>query len=97
MDAESKYIKNIEEAFANYSKYIICLDKTPDEFLDSITRLAHKAKKAFDEREKCYKNGIAMDRHVTIIFSENPENKDQPICNIYFNLSSDYFEKLKSK
>lgn len=91
-----EFLEKVKEAVITYDKYIICLDKTPDEFLEIILRLAKKAKKAFDEREKSCKNGIALDRHITIIFSENAQNQDSPICNIYFNLSSDYAKKLKN-
>lgn len=98
MDTSSaEFLAKVKEAVVTYDKYIICLNKTQDEFLRTVLRLAAKAKKAFEERDKLSKNGIALDKYVTVIFSENPKDGESPVCNIYFNLSSDYAKKLKTK
>src|SRR5512141_3138120 len=71
-----------------YEKYVICIDKTPDEFEASLTSLLAKAIKAFDSRGPNLRHGIALDRHITIILSQNDSPK--PLCGIYFNLHSPY-------
>jgi hypothetical protein len=71
-----------------YDHYVVCIDKTPDEFEASLISLLNKAIKAFETRGPNLRHGIALDRHVTVILSqaENP----RPLCGIYFNLHSPY-------
>ncbi len=80
--------REIEEAVQAYDKFIVCLDKTPDMFLDSLNSLMQKAIKAYETRAPNLRHGIALDRQVTIILSQTDE--DRPLCGIYFNLHSPY-------
>ncbi len=78
----------IGEAMKTYEKYIICIDKTPDEFQGSLLSLLNKAIKAYESRGPELRHGIALDRQITIILSQS--DGDRPLCGIYFNLHSPY-------
>ena len=71
-----------------YDKYVVCLDKTPDEFQASLVSLLQKAIKAYESRGPQLRHGIALDRQVTVILSQNESTR--PLCGIYFNLHSPY-------
>ena len=71
-----------------YDKYVICLDKTPEEFQATLTSLLNKAIKAYESRGPQLRHGIALDKHVTVILSQN--DHPRPLCGIYFNLHSPY-------
>ena len=87
--------QEISEAVKSFEKYIVCLDKTPEECEEAIERLMEKAIKAYVSRGSHLRHGIALDKQITIIFSqtENP----RPLCGIYFNLSSPYRKKSAPK
>ena len=85
----------IAEALRTYDKYIVCVDKTPDECEESLKRLMEKAIKAYETRGPNLRHGIALDKQVTIILSQT-EN-ERPLCGIYFNLHSPYQKKGSSK
>jgi hypothetical protein len=76
------------EAMRAYDRYVICIDKTPEEFEASLVSLLHKAIKAYESRGTQLRHGIALDRHVTVILSQN--DSARPLCGIYFNLHSPY-------
>lgn len=78
----------ISEAMAAYDRYVVCIDKTPDEFLACIQSLLKKALKAYETRGPQLRHGIALDKHVTVILSQN--DNPRPYCGIYFNLHSPY-------
>jgi hypothetical protein len=78
----------INEALAAYEKFVVCIDKTPEDFEASVISLLQKALKAYETRGPQLRHGIALDRHVTVILSQN-ENP-RPLCGIYFNLHSPY-------
>jgi hypothetical protein len=80
--------QEIAEAMKAYEKYIICIDKTPEEFHASVVSLINKAIKAYESRGPQLRHGIALDRQVTVILSQN--DGPRPICGIYFNLHSPY-------
>jgi hypothetical protein len=82
------FSQEIAEALKAYEKYVICIDKTPDEFAASLTSLLNKAIKAYEGRGPELRHGIALDKHVTIILSQN--DGPRPLCGIYFNLHSPY-------
>lgn len=82
----------IERALKAYDKYVVCIDKTPDEFLESLKRLVEKAIKEYVNRKPGLRHGIALDKYVTVIISQ-VDGRDLPVCGIYFNLYSPYFEK----
>ena len=76
------------EALRVYDRYIVCLEKTPDEGAEALRRLMEKAIGAYETRGPGLRNGIALDRHLTIILSQT--TGDRPLCSIYFNLHSPY-------
>lgn len=94
MTAET-FKQEIAEAMKAYEKYVICIDKTPDEFEASLTSLLVKAIKAYDGRGPNLRHGIALDRHITIILSQN--DSPRPLCGIYFNLHSPYQKPTSAK
>jgi hypothetical protein len=82
------YKREIAEAVKAYERYIVCIDKTPDDFEASLVSLMNKAIKAYENRGEGLRHGIALDRQVTIILSQTDNAK--PLCGIYFNLHSPY-------
>jgi hypothetical protein len=78
----------IDEAVKNYDRYVVCLQKTPDEFAASLSSLLQKAIKAYDQRAAGMRHGIALDQDITVILSQSDELR--PLCGIYFNLYSPY-------
>lgn len=82
------FTPEIAEAMQMYEKYIVCVDKTPGEFQESLLSLLNRAIKAYETREPHLRHGIALDRHVTVILSQN--DGPRPLCGIYFNLHSPY-------
>ena len=80
--------REIAAAVKAYDKYIVCIDKTPEDFEVSLDSLMAKAIKAYENRGEGLRHGIALDRHVTIILSQSDEAR--PLCGIYFNLHSPY-------
>ena len=79
------------EALRAFEKYIVCLDKSPEECAASLTSLMEKAIKAYNERGPNLRHGIALDKQVTIILSQT--DNDRPLCGIYFNLHSPYHKR----
>ena len=71
-----------------YDKYVVCIDKTPEDFEGALISLLNKAIKAYDSRGPQLRHGIALDKHVTIILSQSDTSR--PLCGIYFNLHSPY-------
>ena len=80
--------QEIEDAMRMYDKYVICIDKTLDEFEAALVSLLNKAIKAYEGRGPQLRHGIALDKHVTIILSQS--DTARPLCGIYFNLHSPY-------
>jgi hypothetical protein len=78
-----------------YEKYVICIDKTPEEFEASLVSLLNKAIKAYETRGPNLRHGIALDRQVTVILSQNDDSR--PLCGIYFNLHSPYQKQTLPK
>ena len=83
------------DALKTYDKFIVCLDKTPEECETSLRSLMEKAIKAYENRGPHLRHGIALDRQVTIILSQT--DNDRPLCGIYFNLHSPYQKKASLK
>ena len=94
-EARKEYQQEIAEAMKAYQKYVICIDKTPDEFESSLSSLLVKAIKAYDSRGPNLRHGIALDRHITIILSQN--DSPRPLCGMYFNLHSPYQKQATAK
>jgi hypothetical protein len=80
--------QEIAEAMRAYEKYIICIDKTPEDFEACLVSLLNKAIKAYENRGPDLRHGIALDKQVTVILSQGDEPR--PLCGIYFNLHSPY-------
>src|SRR5271163_3814150 len=80
--------REIAAAVKAYDKYIICIDKTPEDFEASLNSLTAKAIKAYESRGEGLRHGIALDKQVTVILSQSDEPR--PMCGIYFNLHSPY-------
>lgn len=87
--------QEIAEALKAYEKYIVCLDKAPDECEIALRSLVEKAIKAYQDRGPNLRHGIALDRQVTIILSQT--ESDNPLCGIYFNLHSPYQKKAAAR
>jgi len=71
-----------------YDKYIVCLEKSPEEFQAALISLVQKAIAAYEKRGPNLRHGIALDKQVTVILSQSDEAR--PLCGIYFNLHSPY-------
>lgn len=82
------YQAEIEASLKAFDKYIICIDKTPEDCERALQSLMVKAIKAYENRGEGMRHGIALDNQVTIILSQT--DGDQPLCAIYFNLHSPY-------
>ena len=76
----------ITAALKAYDLFVVCLDKTPEEFLETIHSLLTKAIRAYETRGPHLRHGIALDKHVTVILSQTED--ERPLCGIYFNLHS---------
>jgi hypothetical protein len=87
--------QEIAEAMKAYEKYVICIDKTPEDFHASMVSLLNKAIKAYESRGPQLRHGIALDRQVTVILSQN--DNPRPLCAIYFNLHSPYQKTASTK
>lgn len=83
------------DALKAYEKYIVCIDKVPEECETSLRSLMDKAIKAYQDRGPNLRHGIALDKQVTIILSQT--DHERPLCGIYFNLHSPYQKKPSSK
>ena len=80
--------QEIAEAMRAYEKFIVCINKTPEDFEASLISLLHKAIKAYESRGPDLRHGIALDKQVTVILSQG--DGPRPLCGIYFNLHSPY-------
>jgi hypothetical protein len=81
----------IAEALSAFDKFVICIDKTPEECRASVVSLMEKAIKTYISRGPHLRHGIALDRQLTIILSQTEH--ERPLCGIYFNLHSPYKKK----
>lgn len=84
----------MKAALKAFDKFVVCLDKTPEDCERSLESLMVKAIKAYENRGEGMRHGIALDNQVTIILSQT--DGDEPLCGIYFNLHSPY-KKSPSK
>ena len=80
--------REIADAVKNFDRYVICLQKTPEEFEATLDSLMQKAIKAYEQRSAGLRHGIALDKEVTIILSQS--DLARPLCGIYFNLHTPY-------
>ena len=85
----------IAAALKAYTRYIVCIHKTPDEFETSVLSLVNKAIHAYENRGPHMRHGIALDKHITVILSQT--DGARPLCGIYFNLHTPYQKPLATK
>jgi len=80
--------REITAAVKAYDKFVVCLDKTPEDFEASLVSLMGKAIMAYESRGPGLRHGIALDNQMTVILSQGDD--ERPLCGIYFNLHSPY-------
>ena len=80
--------RELAEAVKSYDRHVVCLEKTPCEFEETLKSLLLKAISAYETRGEGMRHGIALDRQVTVILSQS--DSPRPLCGIYFNLHSPY-------
>lgn len=85
----------IQEALKAYDRFVVCLEKSQEEFKASVHSLVDKAIKAYNNRGPNLRHGIALDQHVTVILSQS--GNDRPLCAIYFNLHSPYQKRAAAR
>jgi len=90
-----EFQQEMDGAIRSYEKYILCVAKTSEEFLQSLQSLMGKAIAAYENRATGLRHGIALDKHITLILSETDGTR--PLCGIYFNLHSPYQKQPVSK
>jgi len=78
----------IDAAMSSFDKYIICIDKPPEDCANSMRSLIRKAIEQYKNRGEGMRHGIALDNQITIILSQTDD--ELPLCGIYFNLHSPY-------
>lgn len=81
----------INDALRAYDKHIVCIDKPTVDCRETLRSLIEKAIIAYETRGPHLRHGIALDKHVTIILSQS--QTDRPLCGIYFNLVTPYYQK----
>ncbi len=87
--------REIAQAMRVYDRFVVCLEKTPDEFHAVLQSLVAKAIQAYESRGPNLRHGIALDKHVTVILSQ--ADGPRPLCGIYFNLHSPYQKQALSE
>jgi hypothetical protein len=85
----------VAEAIKVYEKYVVCIDKTPEDFEASLVSLLGKAITAYENRGPELRHGIALDKQITVILSQN--EGPRPLCGIYLNLHSPYQKQAPTK
>ncbi len=91
----SSFKSEIAEALKTYDRFVVCLDKTPEDLEQALQSLVEKAISAYEGRAAGLRHGIALDKQVTVILSQS--EGPRPLCGIYFNLSSPYHRQRSSK
>ena len=86
--------REIAAAVKNYDRYVVCLQKAPDEFKTTLYSLLEKAINAYVNRAPGMRHGLALDKEITVILSQGDEAR--PLCGIYFNLYSAYLANKKT-
>ena len=82
----------VADAMKAFEKYVVCLDKSPEDLEATLRSLIEKAIKAYETRGPNLRHGVALDRQVTVILSQT--DTERPLCGIYFNLHSPYYKKV---
>ena len=84
----ASFEREIAAAVKTYDKFVVCLEKSPEDFEATLNSLMAKAIKAYETRGEGLRHGIALDKQVTVILSQGDDAI--PLCGIYFNLHSPY-------
>ena len=87
MTVES-FKREIAASVKAYDRFVVCLEKPPEDFEATLNSLMAKAIKAYETRGEGLRHGIALDKQVTVILSQGDDAI--PLCGIYFNLHSPY-------
>jgi hypothetical protein len=82
-------------ALKAYDHFVVCLDKSPEEFLETLQSLLVKAILAYENRGPNLRHGLALDKNITVILSQS--DSARPLCGIYFNLHSPYQKSTPAK
>ena len=90
------FAPEMESALAAFDRYVVALDKVPEDAGTSLASLVGKAITAYISRQPGMRHGIALDRHLTVILSQN-DTGPRPLCGIYFNLHSPYTRKTPAR
>ncbi len=85
----------ILEALKSYDRFIVCIDKTPEDCKEALVSLMDKAIRTYVRRGPYLRHGIVLDKQVTIILSQTEQ--ERPLCGIYFNLHSPYKKKAAAR
>ncbi len=91
----STFQTEIAAALKAYDQFVVCLDKSSEEFLATVQSLVLKAIRAYENRGPNLRHGIALDQHVTVILSQS--DSERPWCGIYFNLHSPYQRQIPAQ
>lgn len=90
----------IQAAVKAFDRHVISLEMSTGEFMEKVLRLCDDAIKAYDGRAAHQRNGIGLDRNVTVILTQRSDgplrDSELPRCHIYFNLSTDYWTEKDS-
>ena len=96
------YRDEMMAALEAFDRNVVMLEITPPDFAKTIASLIPKAIEAYEKRDPSQNHGVALDKYVTVILSaRKPKTSaglatvpppEKPICNIYLNLYSGYFD-----
>jgi hypothetical protein len=81
----------ITQALRAYDKFVVCLERSPDQCKGSLFSLMKKALEAYHSRGPNLRHGIALDKYFTVVLSQS--DAERPFCAIYFNLHTPYLKK----
>lgn len=79
--------QQIVAAVKAFDRCVVSLDAPPVDFATTLPGLVRKAIAQFEKRAPGMRHGIVLNRHVTVMVSDH---HGRVLCNIYFNLHSDY-------
>jgi len=81
----------ITEALRAYDKFVVCLERPPDQCKASLVSLMKKALETYANRGPSLRHGIALDKYFTVVLSQS--DAERPLCAVYFNLHTPYLKK----
>jgi len=81
----------ITQALRACDKFVVCLERSPDQCKASLVSLIKKALETYAHRGPNLRHGIALDKYFTVVLSQS--DAERPLCAIYFNLHTPYLKK----